>query len=87
MENKPRRRGNRDIRNILAVIIVLAAIALTYLFMVKEIPEDNRDIVMVIAGSIYGGAMQTIISYYFGSTKSEVDRRSTAREKEIDKNL
>ena len=60
-----------DIRNILAVIIVLGSFLLLYLLQVKPIPEQNHDLVLTAGGFIFGGALAGVIGFYFGSTKTE----------------
>jgi len=60
-----------DIRNILAVIIVLGSFLLLYLLQTKPIPEQNHDLVLTAGGFIFGGALAGVIGFYFGSTKTE----------------
>ena len=66
-----KRLTKTDIRNSLAIIIVLGSFGLVYLLQVKPIPEQNHDIVNIVAGFIYGGALAGVIGYYFGSTKTD----------------
>jgi hypothetical protein len=60
-----------DIRNSLAVIIVIGCFTLVYLLQVKPIPSENHDIVNIVSGFIYGGALAGVIGFYFGSTKTD----------------
>lgn len=60
-----------DIRNILAVIIVLGSFLLLYLLQVKPIPEQNHDLVLTAGGFIFGGALAGVVCFYFGGTKGE----------------
>ncbi len=66
-----KRLTKTDIRNSLAIIIVLGSFGLVYLLQVKPIPEQNHDIVNIVAGFIYGGALAGVIGFYFGSTKTD----------------
>jgi hypothetical protein len=66
-----KRLTKTDIRNSLAIIIVLGCFGLVYLLQVKAIPQENHDIVNIVAGFIYGGALAGVIGFYFGSTKTE----------------
>jgi len=66
-----KRLTKTDIRNSLAIIIVLGCFGLVYLLQVKAIPEQNHDIVNIVAGFIYGGALAGVIGFYFGSTKTD----------------
>lgn len=64
---------SKDIRNIIAVLIVFGCFILVYLFMIREIPQPNRDLVMVIAGAIVSN-LKDVTSYFFGSSKNEADK-------------
>ena len=66
-----KRLSKTDIRNSLAIIIVLGCFGLVYLLQVKAIPQENHDIVNIVAGFIYGGALAGVIGFYFGSTKTD----------------
>jgi predicted permease len=66
---------SKDIRNIIAVLIVFGCFILVYLFMIKEIPQPNRDLVMVVAGAIVGN-LKDVTSYFFGSSKNEADSKA-----------
>jgi hypothetical protein len=60
-----------DIRNILAIIIVIGSFLLLYLLQVKPIPEQNHDLVLTAGGFIFGGALAGVVGFYFGATKGE----------------
>ena len=66
-----KRLTKTDIRNSLAIIIVLGCFGLVYLLQVKAIPQENHDIVNIVAGFIYGGALAGVVGFYFGSTKTD----------------
>jgi hypothetical protein len=66
-----KRLTKTDIRNSLAIIIVLGCFGLMYLLQVKAIPEENHDIVNIVAGFIFGGALAGVVGFYFGATKSD----------------
>jgi hypothetical protein len=66
-----KRLTKTDIRNSLAIIIVLGCFGLVYLLQVKAIPQENHDIVNIVAGFIYGGALAGVVGFYFGSTKQD----------------
>jgi hypothetical protein len=70
-----KRLTKADIRNSLAIIIVLGCFGLMYLLQVKAIPEQNHDIVNIVAGFIFGGALAGVVGFYFGATKT--DKHST----------
>jgi predicted permease len=64
---------SKDIRNIIAVMVVIGCFVMVYLFMAKEIPQPNRDLVMVVAGAIVGN-LKDVTGYFFGSSKNESDK-------------
>jgi len=66
-----KRLTKADIRNSLAIIVVLGCFGLMYLLQVKAIPKENHDIVNIVAGFIFGGALAGVIGYYFGATKTD----------------
>jgi hypothetical protein len=71
-----KRLTKTDIRNSLAIIIVLGCFGLVYLLQVKAIPQENHDIVNIVAGFIYGGALAGVVGFYFGSTKQDKNHKN-----------
>jgi len=71
-----KRLTKADIRNSLAIIIVLGCFILMYLLQMKPIPEQNHDLVLTVGGFIFGGALAGVVGYYFGSTKQEKSTRN-----------
>jgi hypothetical protein len=65
---------SKDIRNVLAVIIVVGCFILLYIMQIKEIPAANKDIVLTAVGFVFGGALAGVAGYYFGSSKTEGDK-------------
>ena len=66
-----KRLTKSDIRNSLAIIIVLGCFVLMYLLQVRAIPEQNHDLVLTVGGFIFGGALAGVVGYYFGATKTD----------------
>ena len=66
-----KRLTKTDIRNSIAIIVVVGCFLLMYLLQVKPIPEQNHDIVNIVAGFIFGGALAGVVGFYFGATKSD----------------
>jgi hypothetical protein len=69
-----KRLTKTDIRNSLAIIIVIGSFLLLYLLQVRPIPEQNHDLVLTAGGFIFGGALAGVIGFYFGSTK--IDKKN-----------
>lgn len=64
---------SKDIRNIIAVMFVVGCFLMIYLFMIRDIPGANRDVLMVVAGAIVTN-LKDITGYFFGSSKNEADK-------------
>lgn len=64
---------SKDIRNIIAVMFVVGCFVMIYLFMIRDIPGANRDLLMVVAGAIVSN-LKDITGYFFGSSKNEADK-------------
>lgn len=68
--------GKTEIRNILAVIITVGCFVLLYLLQVKEVPEQNQQVLNIAVGFVFGGALAGVVGYYFGSSKNETDNKN-----------
>jgi hypothetical protein len=68
-----RKITSKDIRNIIAVMFVTGCFVMIYLFMIRDIPVPNRDLLMVVAGAIVSN-LKDITGYFFGSSKNEADK-------------
>jgi hypothetical protein len=69
-----RKITSKDIRNVLAVIIVVGSYVLFYFLVIKAVPAENKDLLNIVAGMLFGGPLAAVASYYFGSSKTEGDR-------------
>lgn len=72
-----KRLTKTDIRNSLALIITFGCFILVYLMLVKPIPAENKDIVNIVAGFVFGGALAGVVGYYFGATKIDKNNGNT----------
>lgn len=72
-----KRLTKTDIRNSLAIIIVFGCFTLMYIMQVKPIPAENKDVVNIVCGFVFGGALAGVVGYYFGSTKSDKKDENT----------
>lgn len=66
-----KRLTKTDIRNSLAIFIVIGTFILMYLLQVHPVPAENKDIVNIGVGFIFGGALAGVVGYYFGSSKAD----------------
>lgn len=71
--------SSKDIRNIIAVLIVIGCFLLVYFLLIKEIPNVNRDVVMVAVGAIIA-KLGDVTGYFFGSSKGETDNKKKEAE-------
>ena len=53
---------------ILALVLLILAFALFFVVILIDVPQDVRDITMVIIGLI-GGSLGQVYSFYFGSSE------------------
>jgi hypothetical protein len=62
----------------LAALIILAAFGLITLVLTGDIPKDKENMVFTIIG-ILGGAMTTVIAFFYGSSKSSQTKDETIK--------
>jgi len=58
---------------ILATIVVLCIMIFTYALIFYKIPQENIQIINILAGALMG-AFLTVIGYFFGSSKSSAEK-------------
>lgn len=66
-----------DIRNVLAVLIVVLAMGFVFMLLFKVVPPENKDIVNILGGGLMGG-LSAVIGYYFGASKKESTSQNDA---------
>lgn len=66
--------GKTEIRNILAVITMVGCFLLLYLLQVKEIPKENKDVLLTAIGFVFGGLLGGVSGFYFGSSKDDSEK-------------
>jgi uncharacterized membrane protein (DUF106 family) len=59
----------------LAIGICLLAFVFDFLLFFVKYPDTNRDMLNMVAGVINSGALISIISFFFGSSQSSVDKQ------------
>jgi dolichol kinase len=60
-----------SIAHILGVIIVVGCFILMYLMTFKPIPAENKDVVNIAVGFIFGGALAGVTGYFYGASKGD----------------
>lgn len=66
--------GKPEIRNLLAVLTVVGCFALLYILQVKPIPPENKEVLNIAIGFVFGGLLAGVAGYYFGASKSGNDK-------------
>lgn len=62
-----------DVRNILAVITLLAVVVLLVILSFYPVPQRNADLINMAMGYLMGQAMGGVFGYYFGASKSQAE--------------
>lgn len=71
MKNIFGRITSSEIRNVIAVITVLGVFILLYLLCIKPIPVENKDILQIAVGFVFGGALGAVMGFFFGASKKD----------------
>ena len=65
------RIGKTEIRNIIAVMAVIGCFTLLYLMIIKPIPIENKDVLNVAVGFVFGGLLGGVSGFFFGNSKND----------------
>jgi hypothetical protein len=66
--------ATRDwVPGVLAMIFVVGFFSLLYALTRVQIPVDNREVLIAMVGTM-GGAVMTVLTFYFGSSKSSQNK-------------
>jgi hypothetical protein len=68
-----RKMTKQDIRNTLAVTVIVMFFLTLWKLMAEIIPAENKDVVMVFVGGL-GTIVSGIVGYYYGQSKSENEK-------------
>jgi len=71
-----------DIRHVLSIIIVLGCFVLLYIMTLKPVPPENKDLLNIVCGFIFGGGFGGVIGFFFGSSKGEQESKQVNEQKE-----
>lgn len=58
---------------ILGAVIVIAFFAVIYMLIIRGIPLDNQDILLIVIGALTA-KFADIVSYFYGSSKGSSDK-------------
>jgi len=63
---------SKNARTLIALSVIYLSFGFLFLVTRREIPQNNRDLVMLAAGIVLG-VVTTVAAYYFGSSKDKSD--------------
>lgn len=75
-----RKLTKTDIRNVLAILSTLGCFTLLGLMQVRRIPIENKEILNIGMGFVFGSTLTNVYNYYFGSSKDQTDRGKSDKE-------
>ncbi len=71
--------GKAEITNLLGIIIVLGCFVLLYLLIITPIPAENKDVLNIAIGFVFGGALAGVVGFFFGASKTRTDTTTTEK--------
>jgi uncharacterized membrane protein YdjX (TVP38/TMEM64 family) len=66
-----KRLTKTDVRNSISLFIVIGTFILMYIMLVKPIPAENKEIVNIAVGFIFGAGFGGVVGYHFSSSKTD----------------
>ena len=66
-------KGKEIYMYILGAVVVLICFAIMIMLIIKPVPVESKDAVMLGLGTLFGMAV-TVVGYFFGSSKSSSDK-------------
>lgn len=67
--------GKIEVRAAIAFIVLIGSFAFLFRLMVYPVPSQNETLINVIAGAVIVGATGGVLSYYFGQSKPQSDKK------------
>lgn len=58
------------IREVFAIIYLVMCLSFVYVLALKAVPTDNKDLVNVLGGAVFGG-LPIILGFYYGASKKD----------------
>lgn len=72
-----RKWAKSDVRNGIAVLYILAILLFLFVLAARPVPTENKDLVNIAVGSALTG-LQVILSYFYGSSKTDQKKEDDA---------
>lgn len=70
----------RYTRHILAILITVSSFGFLYVLALKAMPPDNKDVLLLAAGSVLT-VLAAVAGYYYGSSKDKSDQDKANNQK------
>lgn len=67
--------GRAQITNVIALVSVLGVFGLLFLLCFRAIPKENSQLMYMAVSQVLGLGFGIVIGFYFGSSKTEADKR------------
>lgn len=64
------------VQNSMAIVAILSFVALTFSLIIHKIPTENKEVAMLMVGTLQSVAVM-IFSYWFGSSRSSESKQAT----------
>lgn len=70
-----KKAGKAEIRNILAVIALVGCLTLVDVMQLHPVPKENKDILNIAIGFLFGSCLSPVFQFFFGASKNETDKK------------
>lgn len=78
---------NAEIRSILAFLVAVGCFSIVIIMMFHPIPTENKDLVNIAIGALLTGGLASVVSFYFGAVKGEVNNNNSNTQNQVNKTV
>lgn len=65
-----------DVRSWISILVILASFAFLFTMLFVKVPKENEALINVVAGAVLVGGVGSVVSYYFGSSKTSENNQN-----------
>lgn len=69
--------GKSEVRTVLALITLIGCLSLVGVMQLFPIPPENKDVLNIAMGFLFGSCLAPVFQFFFGSSKTEADKTDT----------
>lgn len=69
--------GKGDIRAWIGFVFILLSFGFLFLLCFHAVPKENESIINIVAGAVLVGGTGAVISFYFGSSKTDHNKTNS----------